>query len=198
MFKPLAMRSRSLVLAISVCLLGVGLFFLVRIFLSRSAGATPDTVDTSIAEQAAREVPRPTPPPQPAGSTLSTSTIQVPKGVPMIRRTPAPPGGAPAQGPKTIVERHFESVEIKVAKGGANASQDAAYNQQVEAQEKAYNAAVIARMDAIAAEKASSGSAGGMEGILDLIEKGIVPLISAITGLILAIKSLRSPTPSPS
>jgi hypothetical protein len=116
----------------------------------------------------------------------------------MIRRMPAPPAGATAQGPKTIVERHFESVEIKLAKGGANASQVAAYNQQVEAQEQAYSAAVTAKMEAIAAAKTSSGSAGGMEGILDLIEKGIVPLISAITGLILAIKSLRSPTASPS
>jgi hypothetical protein len=194
------MRSRPLVLAISLCLIAGGLFFTVRAFRPNSAGAKAENLVQTIQDQAKREVPEPALPPAPSGSTVTTTKMQVLRNVPTVKLT-VPKAGEPApQGPRSYVEQRNESVDIRVAKGtAANAAEVDAWNREVAALQQQYNAALNAKIAELAKDSSSTGSsASDMEAVTDLVEKAIVPLISAITGLILAIKSLRSPKESPS
>jgi hypothetical protein len=193
------MRSRPMVLAISLCLIVGGLYFLVRAFTSNSAGAKAENIAQMIQDQAKREVPEPTLPPAPAGSTVSTTKVQVQRTVPIIRFNP-PKAGEPApEGPKTSVAQTNEYLDLKVAKATtANPAEVAAWNRTSSTLLQQYNTAVNEKITQLAKTRNSNPGAASsdMEAVTDLIEKAIVPLISAITGLIVAIKSLRSPKES--
>lgn len=146
-------------------------------------------------ERAKREIPAPDLPPKPAGQTVTTITQQkvtVPTQRVINESINIGPFGAKVSIPKVITEQREIIQDTPSTKlVDASPEQIGRWNAEVKKLQDEYNATVIDRAKAIEAKNAAQRRTEFIENAKGITKDIIVPMITALTGLVGAIAALR-------
>lgn len=145
-------------------------------------------------EQAKKEIPPPELPPKPAGQTVTT-IVQQKVTVPTPRietEFQKGPFGLKIAVPKVITEQKEIMQEVPSTKlVDASPEQISNWNAQVKKIQDEYNNAVAERARLIEVKNAEKKRAELIESAKNITKDIIIPLVTALTGLIGAIAALR-------
>jgi hypothetical protein len=172
----------------------VGSFYIGN-YLSRGNNYEAEVTAPEILEQAKNEVPKPLFPPKPAGRSVTTieqKKIQVPETRVVDQFQTVGPFGLKVNIPKVVTTTKEIVQDVPSTKlVDASPEEIAMWNGQVKKLEDKFERDVQERAKQIAAQKASQKRDQLIEQAKGVTKDLIIPLITALTGLIGALAALR-------
>lgn len=168
------MSQRPILLFVSLCLVAVGSYFLIKTFTKKAD--TYFTVDAGIIEQAKAKVPEPTLPPKPSGRVVTvTEEKQITKDVPVVRHQLQNIGLITTTIPRITVEKRTETVDVPVQKLiDASPAEMAAWNSSVAVAQLKYQEDLNARITALVQEKKAKERSEDVETVIKITKKAVV------------------------
>jgi hypothetical protein len=164
-------------------------------YLAASPSESRQVTGSEILEQARKEVPMPELPPKPAGRSVTTieqRTVQVPETRVVSDMQTIGPFGVKIAVPRTITEMKDITRDVSTTKLiDATPEEINSWNAEVKKSQDKYENDIQERAKEIAEEKAAQKRSQVMEEAKNLTKEMIIPLITAITGLIGALAAFR-------
>ncbi len=189
------MNGRAVLLALFVVLAMVGAFLAGNYLSTPRILSTESTSGRDILARAQASVPQPILPPKPSGREVtSTEQRQVEVDVPTIQieNQSIGPLGVSIGIPRVVSRREIVNQPVSVTKlVDASPAEIAAWEAEVSKRKRQYESAIQLKVEEISKEENTRQRQLLISGVENFTKNTLIPLITALTGLIGAMATLR-------